>query len=54
MLAFDAQTSGGLLICVPAAVEDKVLSELINSGLTGSSVIGKVIEYKKKFIHLNN
>ncbi len=42
MIAFDAQTSGGLLICVPHAVSDSLISELKATGLDKSAVIGRV------------
>jgi selenide,water dikinase len=54
MIAMDAQTSGGLLMCVPAEVSENVLSDLHKAGLTKSSVIGKVTEKKEKFLYLEN
>lgn len=52
MLAFDAQTSGGLLISVPSIKCKDMLSELHNSGLTHSAVIGKVTERTDSLLNL--
>jgi selenide,water dikinase len=52
MIAFDAQTSGGLLICAPAVIEDKIVHELKNAGLATTSVIGNVMEFQGKYINL--
>jgi selenide,water dikinase len=54
MIAMDAQTSGGLLMCVPPEESENVLSELHNVGLVQSAVIGKVTEKKEKYLYLNN
>jgi selenide, water dikinase len=54
MIAFDAQTSGGLLISVPAGEKDEMISELRKSGLTKTSVIGEVTEQREKLIYLSN
>ena len=54
MIAFDAQTSGGLLMSVPAASKDIIVSELKKSGLTKSTVIGKITERREKLIYLND
>jgi selenide,water dikinase len=54
MIAFDAQTSGGLLMCVPSGVKDKVVLELLKSGLTETSIIGEVTEQREKLIYLSN
>ncbi len=54
MIAFDAQTSGGLLICAPPDDTDKILDALHESGLTSSTVIGNVRESGEKHIHLCN
>lgn len=45
MAAFDAQTSGGLLISVRAEEAETMLSELWAEGLTSSSIVGSVAEY---------
>ena len=54
MIAFDAQTSGGLLMSVPAEVTDNVISDLHLGGLTSSTIIGKVNKLQDKFLHLEN
>ncbi len=54
MLAFDAQTSGGLLMCVPADKVESILADLKSAGLGSSSVIGDVIEKKDKHLILQN
>ncbi len=54
MIAFDAQTSGGLLFSAPADKVNSILQDLINIGLSDSKVIGQVTEQKEKFIYLNN
>jgi cysteine desulfurase NifS/selenium donor protein len=40
ILLCDAQTSGGLLISLPEAESDRLLSELKSKGLTNASIIG--------------
>jgi selenide, water dikinase len=52
MLAFDAQTSGGLLFSAPAEKVDNILDDLKNTGLTESKVIGSAIEFEGKFLYL--
>jgi selenide,water dikinase len=54
MLAFDAQTSGGLLFSAPPDKVNEILEDLKNAGLLNSRVIGSVSEPKEKFIYLNN
>jgi selenide,water dikinase len=54
MIAYDAQTSGGLLMCVPARVKDIVVSELKKSGLAETSVIGEVTQQREKSIYLTS
>jgi selenide,water dikinase len=54
MIAFDAQTSGGLLMCVPESKAEIVLKELHETGLTSSSIIGKVLEKEDYFLKLSN
>ena len=54
MIAFDAQTSGGLLICAPADKTGIILEDLKNSGLGSSAVIGSVREAGMKHILLCN
>jgi selenide,water dikinase len=52
MIAFDAQTSGGLLFSAPDEKVNEILEDLHTAGLQNSKVIGNVSEYKDKFIHL--
>ena len=54
MIAFDAQTSGGLLMSVPADIVQKVLSDLHFVGLSASTDIGIVTEKSDKFLFLEN
>jgi selenide,water dikinase len=54
MIAFDAQTSGGLLMCVSPYSVNSVLKDLRKAGLTSSSIIGEVTEMKGKYIYLKN
>jgi len=42
MLILDAQTSGGLLMCVPENKTGEILKELHNAGYPDSSIIGSV------------
>lgn len=43
-LAFDAQTSGGLLIAVDEAAADRLIEELRARGAGAASVVGRVVE----------
>jgi selenide,water dikinase len=54
MIAMDAQTSGGLLMCVNPGISDNVISDLHKAGLTKSAIIGKVTEKKEEFLYLEN
>jgi selenide, water dikinase len=54
MLAFDAQTSGGLLFSAPPEKVKMILDDLQISGLIESKVIGYAEEKKLKWINLNN
>lgn len=54
MLAFDAQTSGGLLFSAPAENVNKILEDLHSTGLLDSSIIGYVTGSEEKCIYLNN
>jgi selenide,water dikinase len=54
MAAFDAQTSGGLLICAPSDKASEILAELKNAGLAESEIIGVVTEQMDKHLYLNN
>jgi selenide,water dikinase len=52
MLAFDAQTSGGLLMSVHSGSVNEVLADLKSEGLKYSAVIGRVKEFEYKFLYL--
>jgi len=54
MIAFDAQTSGGLLMSVPVSESQLIISELHQAGLKDSSVIGSVTEKQEKSLILDN
>lgn len=54
MAAFDAQTSGGLLISVPDGTEDRILGDLRKTGLLHSAVVGIVKDYDQKYLFINN
>jgi len=54
MICMDAQTSGGLLMCVPPEVSENILSDLHKTGFPRSAVIGRVIEKKEKYLNLEN
>lgn len=52
MIAFDAQTSGGLLMSVPLSITDYVIEDLHNAGLPSAIVVGIVTEEKDKHLYL--
>ncbi len=52
MIAFDAQTSGGLLVSVPQDNEKEIISDFVNVGLTSAALIGRVSEFKDKSLFL--
>jgi selenide,water dikinase len=54
MIAFDAQTSGGLLFSAPSEKANIILEGLYNIGLTTSKIIGYATDINKKYIYLNN
>jgi selenide,water dikinase len=54
MIAFDAQTSGGLLFAVPESKVASIIEELSDAGLPDSKVIGFASEAKEKWIYLSN
>jgi len=53
MIAFDAQTSGGLLICASRDDTEKILDDLKEAGLSSAAVIGNVVERGGKFVYIN-
>ena len=54
MIAFDAQTSGGLLFSAPTEKVNKILEDLNSVGLPDSRVIGYSTSSQEKSIYLNN
>jgi selenide,water dikinase len=54
MIAFDAQTSGGLLISITANRAEKMLNELKSAGLSRSSIVGEVTVRKEKLLYLTD
>jgi selenide, water dikinase len=53
MIAFDAQTSGGLLFCAPEEKIDQIITDLKNAGLPYSKIVGYVTGKKEKHIFLD-
>ena len=53
MVAFDAQTSGGLLMSVPAGKANAILADLHSAELSYSAVIGEVTEMQDKYLYLS-
>jgi selenide,water dikinase len=53
MIAFDAQTSGGLLMSVPTEKVEAILADLKSAGLSSSGVIGQVVEKIDKYLMLD-
>ena len=47
MIAFDAQTSGGLLMSVPPELAESVLTDLHKEGLTSAVIIGVVTNKRR-------
>jgi len=50
-IVYDPQTSGGLLVSVPASDSENMLEELINAGVDQARIIGHVTE-RRNSIHL--
>lgn len=53
MLCCDAQTSGGLLMAVPAALAEEVLEALKLAGLPESAVIGEALPKSNRSLYLD-
>ena len=51
-LLFDPQTSGGLLLALPAAQADDLLSALKRSGVEAAAEIGRAVETGKPFVRV--
>ena len=54
MIAFDAQTSGGLLMSVSPELVEAVLADLHSAGLASAALIGEVTDFHGKYISLEN
>jgi selenide, water dikinase len=54
MAAFDAQTSGGLLISVPAEKLREVIAGLHSAGVSDSAIIGSVAEKQENYLYIGN
>lgn len=54
MLSMDAQTSGGILMCVREDISGEVVSALRGEGMTASAIIGKVTEKGERHLRLVN
>ncbi|MBN2666806.1 MAG: selenide, water dikinase SelD [Bacteroidales bacterium] len=54
MLSMDAQTSGGILMCVREDISDEVVSALREEGMSASAIIGKVTEKGERHLRLIN
>lgn len=54
MIAFDAQTSGGLLMSVSQDIVENVLLDLRSAGLIFSEIVGEVTEFTDKDVWLMN
>ena len=52
MLIHDAQTSGGLLICVPSKHIEAIVQDLIKSGYPRTAIIGEVIAKTEKLVNV--
>lgn len=53
MLVLDAQTSGGLLMCVPENKSGEIIKELQNAGYPDSSIIGLVSKRSGKSVYVD-
>ncbi len=49
-ILFDAQTSGGLLICLEPTKAETLLARLQNAGITGAAIIGEIVEARERAI----
>ena len=52
MIAFDAQTSGGLLMSVPEKKAGDVINDLQNNSLISATIIGQVTVKKEKYLSI--
>jgi selenide,water dikinase len=52
MLLYDAQTSGGMLMCVSEEKAGEIVDKLKQADYPWSAVIGKVLEQKEKMVYI--
>jgi selenide,water dikinase len=52
MLCCDAQTSGGLLMCVPDWKADECKANLIDKGYERTDIIGRVVQKREKALSI--
>jgi selenide,water dikinase len=50
MLCLDAQTSGGLLLCIPEVRADEIKMALIDKGYLRTEIVGRVVEKREKSV----
>ena len=53
MLCCDAQTSGGLLLAVPAGIAEEVLDALKKAGLPEPAIIGEALPKSNRSLYLD-
>jgi selenide,water dikinase len=51
-VAFDPQTSGGLLIAVPASDAEQLAQDLLNEGTLAAAIIGEAIPHQAVWVEL--
>jgi selenide,water dikinase len=49
-ILFDAQTSGGLLICLEPSTAETLLARLRNTGISEAAIIGEIVAAKERAI----
>ena len=54
MIAFDAQTSGGLLMSVPSNNVEKIINDLHKAGLTSAAIIGETLAPQQSPLIIGN
>jgi selenide,water dikinase len=54
MIAFDAQTSGGLLISAVANKADDIINDLHKAGLTSAAIIGEILDPQQHLLIIEN
>jgi selenide,water dikinase len=51
-IAFDPQTSGGLLIAVPGREGEPLVHELLSEGIQAAAVIGEVVPHTEAWVEI--